>query len=66
MRHISDYFCVIIRRKDGTEFLAHANDGMAVYWNKKSALALAKDLRKHKMRARVERTKIAVTKKGKR
>ncbi len=45
-------YCVIIRRKNGTEFLAHARDGAAVYFVRREAYAFARELRTQRSRFR--------------
>ncbi len=54
-------YCVIIRRKNGTEFLSHASDGAAVYFIRKEAYALARALRAQKFKARVVPGRLIVT-----
>lgn len=43
-------FCVLIRRKDGTYFLANNQDGAAVYFNKERAYEFSYELRHSKPR----------------
>lgn len=44
---------VLIRRKDGTDFLAHATGGVAAYGERGNAYRHSRELREHKFDSRV-------------
>ena len=54
----TNVWCVIVRGNDGRQWVAHTNDGAAVYYYRKNALKLAKDLREHGFKVRVEKCKV--------